>query len=157
MEYKIREASESDLDAVYKLWIAIMDFHKAHHTIFNVNADNEASILAILKEKFAAAETKIFLAEKDTHVLGMLICRFQTIPEAFVLHRKAYIGETMVYSEYQGMGVGERLYVHAETYFKEKGADHIELQVSVKNPKAIAFWEKRGFEASTKHMIRILK
>ena len=130
-----------------------MHFHKNHHAVFTLNENSKDSILAMLKEKLSASETKVFLARNDTDALGILICRFQITSEAFVLYRKAYIGETMVHNKFQGMGLGKALYQHAEAYFNEKGADHIELQVSVKNPKAIKFWEKRGFVASTKHMI----
>lgn len=153
VENNIREATEADLDAVYKLWLDLMEFHKTHHAVFRVQKNKEDLILEMLKEKFSSPETKIFLAEQGTKAIGMLICRFQIVPEAFYLHRKAYIGETMVDKGFQNLGIGEHLYLHAENYFKEKAADHIELQVSVKNPKAIAFWEKRGFVVSTKHMI----
>lgn len=156
-EYKIREASESDLHAVYKLWLDLMDFHKGQHAVFDINSDAEDLLLAMLKEKFASPETKLFIAVKAEKAIGLIICRFQIASKVFRLYRKGYIGETMVAQEFQAIGVGEALYRSAEAYFVEKNADHIELQVSVKNPKAMTFWEKRGFEVSTNHMIRELK
>ncbi|SMO79871.1 GNAT family N-acetyltransferase [Solitalea koreensis] len=157
MDTKIREANLEDLERLYELWIELIKIHKDHHLIFKITDHPKDSIISNLKTRFAQADTKIFVCTVDNNVAGMMITSFSTGTEAFLLHKKGYIAETIISEKYRGYGIGNLLFKEAEDWLIKKGADHLELQVSAKNHTALEFWSTQGFTVSTNHMIKVLK
>ena len=56
---------------------------------------------------------------------------------------------------FQGAGIGRVMIISAETLAREAGITTLWLGVWEKNPGAIEFYQKVGFEAFSKHIFRI--
>ena len=65
--------------------------------------------------------------------------------------------DAVVSEKYRGKGIGKLLFERAKQWFEDEDADHIELQVSLKNNGAMNFWGNQGFSGTTQHMVKYLK
>ncbi|MFD3000362.1 GNAT family N-acetyltransferase [Pontibacter toksunensis] len=149
----IKEADPDDIDDVFELWRELLDFHQPYHPIFkykpNSEQEQKKELLVRLKDK----DTRFFGYVQEDEWQGMIIASLKQAAPGFKLSKKGYIAETVVKAHYRGTGIGNELFEAAKNWLIDKGADHIELQVSVKNTAAIKFWEVQGFTPSTHHMV----
>ncbi|MEN7548312.1 GNAT family N-acetyltransferase [Rapidithrix thailandica] len=153
----IRNATLYDLDTIQKMWLDLHAHHNGQHYIFEIDLQATDAIRASLTDRLKQKNERCFLAEKGAEILGIIFVSITEDGTFRKFHQRGYIAETFVKDEYRSDGVGRLLYNHAKNWLLEKGADHIELQVSVKNRDAIRFWEDQGFTAATEHMIYKLK
>ncbi len=150
----IREVDLDDLDELYTLWRELLDFHQGHHPVFKYKQGSERSLKEELNSRLKDKDTRVFAyVTEQEEWLGMTIATYKKAVEGFKLSRKGYIGETVVKEKYRGSGVGKELFEAAKKWLQDKGADHLELQVSVKNAAGLKFWESQGFTPSTYHMV----
>lgn len=149
----ITAADPDDIDEVYALWRELLDYHQPHHPIFKYKPNSEQAqkkeLLARLKDK----DTRVFGFVQEDEWQGMIIANMKQAAPGYKFSHKGYIAETVVKAKYRGSGIGNELFETAKNWLIDKGADHIELQVSVKNKDALRFWEGQGFTPSTQHMV----
>lgn len=148
-KFTTRKGNEKDLEALTDLWLELMVHHENDSPLFKVKKQARSGIQEILLRKMNDGQTELFLSELESQPVGFIICSFQIGSEIFQLFKKGYIAETVISSNFRGLGIGENLYGKAEEWLKEKGVDHIQLQVSVKNTKGMKFWTNRGFDKVT--------
>lgn len=154
----IREAIPSeDIDELFELWKELMQLHQSHHAVFKTKSNSEQQLREGLLNRLKEKETKVFLYEREGEAVGMIITSVRRSAAGFKLATKGYIAEMIVSKNYRGTGAGKELVEAAKKWLSDKGADHIELQVSIKNPAAIKFWEAQGFSVSTQHMVMEIK
>jgi ribosomal protein S18 acetylase RimI-like enzyme len=154
----IRQAIPSeDIDDLFELWKELMQLHQSHHAVFKVKSNQEKILKAELFTRIKEKDTKVFLYEVDEEPVGMIVTSIRKSAAGFKLSTKGYIAETVVKKEHQRTGAGKELVDAAKKWLLDKGADHIELQVSVKNQAAAKFWSDQGFTVSTQHMVLELK
>lgn len=76
-----------------------------------------------------------------------------------------YIDTVSVFEEFQGKGIAKELFSFIEKKAKELGFEKVSLLVDLENPKALALYEKIGFQKNTilevskhqyHHMIKML-
>lgn len=154
----IREATPSeDIDELFELWKELMQLHQSHHAVFKVKADSEQQLKEGLLSRLKDKDTRVFVYEVAQEPVGMLITSVRKSVAGFKLATKGYIAETVVKKDYRGAGAGKALVEAAKKWLRDREADHVELQVSVKNQAAATFWEAQGFTVSTQHMVLELK
>jgi len=153
----IREALIEDIPKMVKLWVELMNYHKDHHMVFIAKDNVEDLIGEDMMNRIENTKTRYFLAENEKDLCGFISCSFRIVQELMVYNRRGYIAETVVSEKYRGQGIGKLLFERAQRWFEEEDADHIELQVSLKNNGAMNFWGNQGFEGSTQHMVKFLK
>lgn len=152
----IREATTTDLSQLCQLWFELIEYHTVYNKVFEVDTSQLNEVEKILLKKLNDDNTKVFVAEFEGSLAGLIICSYTKGSSAFSLSNKGYIAETIVSKNYRGKGIGLALYKHAEKWFKQQGADHIALQVSPKNNASVIFWREAGFNLATYHMIKEL-
>ena len=152
----ILEALPEDIDELFPLWLELMQHHQGHHKVFKCKPGYEQQLKAELLSRIKAKDTQTFVYEKDSNWVGMIICYLKRGVTGFELNKKGYIAETVIKAAYRNQGIGKELFEAARNWLQDQDADHIELQVSVKNPGAIKFWEDNGFTPATQHMILVL-
>lgn len=153
---RYRTADNKDIKEIYSLWKELMDYHKTFHPAF-VTVDKPREYFYInMRKRMLNENTKIFICEEDGKIIGLTITFYSEGSPAFILYKKGYIAETAVSEKHRGRGIGKKLYEIAEKWLREKGADHIELQVSVENKNALNFWANQGFTPATQHLIKEL-
>ena len=153
----IREATIEDVPEMANLWLELMNYHKDHHLVFIAKENAKKLIEDDLRNRIENTESRLFIAETENELSGFISCSFRIVQHIMIYNRRGYIAETVVSKKFRGQGIGKLLFERAKEWFEEENADHIELQVSLKNDGAMNFWGSQGFEGSTQHMVRILK
>lgn len=154
----IREAVPAEeIDELFELWGELMQLHQAHHAVFKVKPNSEQQLKEAFFSRLKEKDTKVFVYEAGDKPVGMIVASVRRSAAGFKLGTKGYIAETIVSKDYRGTGAGKELLEAAKKWLTDKGADHIELQVSLKNPAAARFWETQGFTVSTQHMVLTLE
>ncbi|MDB5081828.1 MAG: hypothetical protein JWP00_3752 [Chloroflexi bacterium] len=77
---------------------------------------------------------------------GYIIGSFHYEAPLFVHHRFGYIADLWSEEAYRTAGVGNQLLASAYEWFKDQGVKRVQIEVDVKNPGGLKFWEKAGFE-----------
>ncbi|WP_299707418.1 GNAT family N-acetyltransferase [uncultured Pontibacter sp.] len=152
----IIEAQPEDIDELYELWRLLLDQHQGHHAVFRYKPGSEQTLKTELLHRVKDKSTRVFVYQEEEVWAGMLVASLRPGSAGFKLSNKGYIGETIVREEYRGRGIGKELFEAAHKWLSDQGADHLELQVSVQNPRGVRFWESLGFTPSTQHMVRPL-
>ncbi len=152
----IQEATPEDIDELFPLWQELMQHHQSQHKVFRCKPNHDQALKAELLTRLKAKDTQVYVYEKDGDWIGMIICQLRQSIKGFVLQRKGYIAETIVKAGFRNQGIGQELFEAARNWLHDKGADHIELQVAVKNNKALDFWQQQGFETITRHLVLVL-
>lgn len=76
----------------------------------------------------------------------------RVVAACFILHQKrrcdhvATVSTLAVHPEYQNKGVGKRFLKGLIQILKNQGKKRVDLMVEADNPKAMAFYEKLGFQ-----------
>lgn len=153
----IREASPDDIDELFELWRELLHYHQGHHAVFKYNPNQEHVLKNELLTRIKDKNTRVFVYMQQDAFVGMIITSFKEGVSGFKLSRKGLIAETVVKASHRGSGIGKELLEAARNWLEDRGADHIELQVSVKNEAGLSFWQNQGFTPSTYHMILELK
>jgi ribosomal protein S18 acetylase RimI-like enzyme len=154
---KIREATIEDVPQMIELWYELMNHHAEHHLVFQAKEGARKQIEEDLKARIEGSEFRFFICEIEEKTVGYIATSYRITQKAMIYNRRGYIADTVVDEAFRGKGIGKLLFEKAQQWFEEQGADHIELQVSLKNEGALNFWENQGFSSSTKHMIKYLK
>lgn len=149
----IREADPDDIDEVYELWRELLNFHQPHHPVFRFKPNSEQVLRKELLTRLKDKDTRVFGYVQADEWQGMIVANLKQAAPGFKFSSKGYIAETVVKEKYRGSGIGNELVEAAKKWLTDNGADHLELQVSVKNKAAIRFWEAQGFSPSTQHMV----
>ena len=153
----IREATIEDVPKMANLWLELMNYHKDHHLVFIAKENAKELIEEDLRNRVENTKSRLFIAEVEKELCGFISCSFRIVQHIMIYNRRGYIAETVVSENYRGKGIGKSLFERAKEWFEEEDADHIELQVSLKNNGAMNFWGNQGFEGSTQHMVKFLK
>src|SRR4030043_1827212 len=95
----------------------------------------EASLLGMFNDPYMQG----FIAELDNHTAGYARL-FLNKDE-----NRIYVSSLYLLPEFEGKGIGIRLFGLAEGYAAEKGLDELWIGVMVKNKQALVFYRKVGF------------
>ncbi|EJF11671.1 GNAT family N-acetyltransferase [Pontibacter sp. BAB1700] len=110
----------------------------AHHAVFRFKPGSEQALKAELLHRLKDKSTRVFVYQDADTWAGMLVASLRPGSAGFKLSSKGYIGETVVCAGYRGKGIGKELFEAARKWLSDRGADHLELQVSVQNPRPSA-------------------
>ena len=156
-EVKIRRAKESDIEILDKL---LYEVHKIHSSarpdLFKIGAkkykDDE------LKEIIANDKTPVFVAEKNSCVIGYVFCiHKQFINDNNMTDIKTlYIDDLCVDEQARGQHIGRLLYDYVINYAKENNFYNVTLNVWADNKNAVKFYEKIGLKIQKIGMEKIL-
>ncbi|QCR21092.1 GNAT family N-acetyltransferase [Pontibacter sp. SGAir0037] len=153
----IKEADADDIDELFELWCELQEDHQGYHPVFKVKPNSQQVLKDELLYRMRDKDTRFFAYTDGSEWLGMMVVSLKKASEGFKLSRKGYIGETIVKKEARSKGIGKELFEAARNWLSDRGADHIELQVSVKNNRGLSFWQDLGFTPTTYHMILDVK
>jgi ribosomal protein S18 acetylase RimI-like enzyme len=86
------------------------------------------------------------IADLDATFAGFLSTAFQTPASKYETADQLLIGNFYVDPAYRGTGLADDLVARAVQEAREDGAEELTLQVHVDNDRALAYYEKLGFE-----------
>jgi len=90
---------------------------------------------------------KIFVAEVDEEVVGLVNVRFEHESQTYMssLVDYAYISDIFVLQAYRGRGIGTMLLQQAEAFARQQGATVLKIGVLAKNRQAADVYQHVGF------------
>lgn len=109
---------------------------------------------ASLKKLIDGPDSAILAAVQGGDVVGFAALAVQKTPalDCLAEHRYAYLMDLVVSQELRGIGIGSGLLDAAKDWARERGLDHIELNVLPENKSAARLYERNGFEPSLVRM-----
>jgi len=94
------------------------------------------------------------LSELDATFAGFLSTSLKTPPAKFENPDQLHLGNFYVDPAYRGDGLADDLIARAVQHAREDGAVELTLEVNVNNERALAYYEKLGFDVS-KYRMRV--
>lgn len=108
-----------------------------------------------LKSELQNPESYIFFARTGREVAGYLKVNTGNAQGEFKGENTAELERLYVLKEFQGTGVGQKLFEKAVDVAIEKNTELLWLGVWEKNERAIRFYEKNGFVQTGEHLFMV--
>lgn len=140
----IRFIKEQDMLEARKL---LLEVHQLH---YENRPDIYKDITEITLEYFSnlcrEENTFTMVADEDGEIIGLCMGTLRKSPQTPVVKTRTTVllDAIAVRQDYRGKGLGKRLYIEAQTYAREHGAESIELMAWAFNQSAINFYQHMG-------------
>ena len=154
MNYRIREAINSDAPKILELLYTIAELHhNIYPEIFKPGKSKYSE--EELFVKFKNPNEKIFVAaDENDIVLGYIFCIVMEYKNNSVIfdHKTLYVDDLCVDENMRGKGIATSLMDSVMEYAKQIGCYDVSLNVWAGNVAAEHFYEKYGFKTQSRHM-----
>ena len=144
-ELTIREADESDLEAMVNLWIEFIDFHKEFDMYFTRSNDGHEESKKIIADRISDDNSYILVAEKKGEIIGFSTAAISKDPPIFATTEYGVIMSFAITAKHRREGIGEKMLKKVIDQFRAQGIHRIEIRSSVFNKISVAFWKKQNF------------
>lgn len=138
----IREISKKELasrwDEIWSLLEQLINHLKRSPVFYGGEEFTEE----VYREFFADAGTRVYIAEKDGKVIGLIEANVDTISQVFSDGEAANVGEVYVLPEYRGTAVAQELLGYACKDLAKDGYRYAWVEHGTANPNARYFWNK---------------
>lgn len=152
---RVRKISKDELadrwDEIWSLLEQLINHLKKSPVFYGC----EEFMEEVYSEFFADAGTRVFIAEKDGKVIGLIEANEDTIPQVFSDGEAANVGEVYVLPEYRGTVVAQELLSYACKDLEKDGYRYAWVEHGTANPNARYFWNKY-FTTCRYEMIRMI-
>ncbi len=151
----LRKATPGDREAIGKLWLELMESHRAWDSRFRQLKSDALDIWLLHLDECLADENQIVLvAESEDELIGLAMGRQDEDPPVFSTPPHGFITTFIVASQSRRRGVGKLLFEELAKEFHARGLYDLRLSVAATNPVSNAFWRRMGFEAYSCNMRR---
>ncbi len=138
----VRKISKAELadrwDEVWSLLAQLINHLKKSPVFYGGEEFTEE----VYREFFADAGTRVFIAEKDNKMIGLVETNEDTILQVFSDGEAANVGEVYVLSGYRGTAVAQELLGYACKELAKDGYHYAWVEHGTANPNARYFWNK---------------
>lgn len=107
----------------------------------------------IYKEFFTDVNTRVFVAEKEDEIIGVIEANADNIPLLFTEKEAANVGEVYVLPKYRGTGIAPALLRYVNQELLRSNYKFAWVEHGTANPNARGFWN-RYFDTYKYEMIR---
>ena len=147
MPVTIREADETDIEAIVDLWWEMMDFHARVEPRFHPLPQAEAKEVwekHLRADILGKEDWRVLVAEADGQLAGMMIGTVRDPYPVFQPERHGFVADASVAPDARRNGVGRALFEALKAWFRKKGVSYIQLEAGHNNPTSQAFWRTMG-------------
>lgn len=138
----IREISKKELasrwDEIWSLLEQLINHLKRSPVFYGGEEFTEE----VYCEFFADAGTRVYIAEKDGKMIGLIEANGDAILQVFSDGEAANVGEVFVLPEYRGISVAQELLSYACDDLAKYGYQYAWVEHGTANPNARYFWNK---------------
>ena len=110
--------------------------------------------IEIQQQEILDANSVTLLAEMEDQPIGFAHILLQAPNVSVSANQPSELRRLYVEKEWHGRGVAKELMAHILSVVAHSGSDHIWLGVWEHNPRAIAFYQKHGFEVAGEHVFQ---
>ncbi len=144
----IREANGNDFEQVGAIFFEELQFH-ADLLPDRFQVAEPIMTQAWFEEILQNPEKVLLVAEENGRLLGQILLTITKTPDDPILKPRkfVYVDELTVTASYRGQGIGKKLMAAATSWARAQGIAEIELNVWEENGRAIAFYEKLGYQS----------
>jgi GNAT superfamily N-acetyltransferase len=142
----IRVARAGDIDAIARLWEALVNFHhELDRELPTVSEDGAFRYAKRILNHIDDPSARVLVAEVDQQVVGYVLgVVVDLVPEMFSYDASGFLADVFVAEPYRRTGVGTALVKALADWFADKGLRYFEWHAAARNPTALAFWKALG-------------
>ena len=142
----VRLVKSEDIDAVARLWEALVAYHRELDDSLPPAAPQGARRYARrLIDRMDDPMSRVLVAEVDGKVVGYVLgVVVDLAPEMFSQEATGFLADIYVDEVYRRGGVGKALVEALVAWFHEKGLHYYEWHVAARNEDSLAFWRSLG-------------
>ena len=156
----IRPAASEEVDRIVDIWFDSAEHHAALEPgRYHVPARESIVERYRSGSQYPAeiSERITLVAETETGVVGFVDAWIDTPFDP--MHqpmRYCFVADLAVAQSQRGSGIGEQLMQAVEEWAKTHAARFVVLEANVHNPRAIAFYQRVGYQPATTTLLRWL-
>jgi ribosomal protein S18 acetylase RimI-like enzyme len=136
----MRRATEMDVPAILPLWNEMMSFHAALDPRFQPAPGRDAHWSRMISTWIQDEDDCVLVAEVGGRIVGYIVGMMRENPPVLLPPCYGFVSDICVTPEWRQRGVGRRMFAALKEWFRQQGADHVELRVAHNNPTSQAFW-----------------
>lgn len=142
----VRVAQPGDIDAVARLWEALVAYHRVLDSSLPPAAPQGVRRYARrLIDRLDDPMSRVLVAEVDSAVVGYVLgVVVDLAPEMFAQDASGFLADIFVDANHRRAGIGTALVDSLVAWFGEKGLRYFEWHVAARNEESIAFWRSIG-------------
>ncbi len=148
----VRQAVASELERLHALWTALYEHQAAHGMRIRLPPSAfEAWVEGI--RPFLGRFAVVVVAQSADALIGFVAGRVRTLPPYFGSEQVGAISEVFVTEQRRSERIGEKMLDAAVAWYRGNGIRRIELQVVARNPHALRFYERLGWQRELVQMV----
>lgn len=150
----IRRATLDDINKIKYLQQELINEHaKLYDSVFYSMQENSADEwLSWATKKLSSREVAIFVAEKDSKMVGYVSGWIEVRAPIYSLRKVGYLSNIYVQQQFRGQGIGSTLNSAMLDWFKKQNVGFVELNVDSRAKGAVESWLKLGYAEVGKRM-----
>lgn len=144
--FVIREYSQKDIITIVEKKTLFTNSHTAIDPVYyapSANAGEEFKNYIV--KRINDSDFKIFIAKDGGVCIGYVMGWIRYRPIIYHKRKVGYLSNIYVDETYKKSGVGKKLCLRIENWFKKKNVDFIEVSVDVRNNRAINSFKHYGY------------
>ena len=143
---EVIRAGEHHVSEIGRLWWEFILFHQDIDPWFTPLEDSVPGFQEHHLYHFMRAENSLALvALENGRVIGYSLAEVRQPSPGLKQEKWGYIDEIAVMASHRQKGAGQKMLAEILTWFKSKGVNRVELEVTARNAIGYAFWRKHGF------------
>ena len=146
LEIHIRPARFSDLDAIVRLWIAMMQDHQRADSRVQLTDDAPDAYRYYVNYYLSERNSCVRVVEVEGRVVAFGLLTIARNMQMFDPPRLGYLSDLVVDADWRRRGIGRRLVTHLLDWLRSREIDCLQLQHYANNKAGEVFWRACGFE-----------
>ncbi len=142
----IYSATDAQVPAIVEMWKEEMDFHAQIDPFFARRDNAHEDFQRFVVECIARPEFLVLVAIENAAVVGYGIAKVETYHPVFQQVRYGQIFDLYVNNAYRSRGIGEKLLLQTQKWFRSMQIYRLELRVVSGSHVGDKFWRKHGFK-----------
>lgn len=144
--FVISDYTREDISMIVEKKSIFIDLHTSIDPVYyapSINANEE--FRHYIEKRINDSNFKIFIAKEDTICRGYVMGWIEYRPIIYHKRKVGYLSNMYVDETYQKRGIGKKLYLRIENWFKEKNVDFVETRADIRKNEAINSLKRYGF------------
>jgi GNAT superfamily N-acetyltransferase len=142
----VRAAGLGDLRTIVEMRLALLREYHDHPLYRSLRADATERAFELYSAQLVSPNEAIFVAEIDTHIVGLLRCADTQSSPLLLPERYCYVSSVYVAPPARRKGVLRALLAAAERWCEDHGINEMRLHNSSESGPAAEAWSALGFE-----------
>jgi len=144
-EVTIRPATKKDIPGVDSLWEEAAQYHGELDSRLMMRFEDTRAITELHTKQLTADQSLFLVAISEEVVVGYVIARIVETQPHHHIQRVGVVDGMGVTSDFRGRGIGSALYERVLNWMLTNQIERLDTYVATKNPRAQAFWKRKGF------------